>query len=88
MRGNVYVIQPEGHNVYKIGCSVNPKSRMARIQKRVNVPLSIVLIIPSDNQERLEARLHILFRAKSICHEWFILSSEDIEFIKALANGH
>ena len=85
-KGYVYLLHPVGHNVYKIGCTVDLVNRLQRMQRGRDVPLEYVACIPSDDYELLEQRLHRIYRRFRLDGEWFALTPEDVEYIRGLAS--
>lgn len=86
LRAFVYVyggdFREAGLSLYKIGYSKNPVRRVA------SWPLmpwrcSFVATIPTYQPRKVEDYLHRLFAGKRLRGEWFILSEEDIESIRA-----
>jgi hypothetical protein len=79
--GYVYLIESE--HGFKIGKSVNIKSRTRLFE--VKLPFAIKLINYSwfDNYSKAERDQHTKFAHKRQEGEWFALNSEDIEYIKS-----
>lgn len=82
-QGFVYLLQPEGHNVYKIGCTVDLEGRLVRLQRRFERKLHYVLVLRSNDYQGFERHLHAKFARKRVVGEWFLLSSEDIEGLRS-----
>jgi len=85
-KGYVYVVHPEGHNAYKIGCTIQPEVRLAQMQRRLDCKLVYAAVIPCDDQYRLESQLQMRFSRKALSGDWFALSLADVEYIKGLAS--
>lgn len=83
--GYVYLIRPAGHNVYKIGCAKDVKSRMRRLQRGHEYTLECVAKIWHRNYTALETQLHRRFAGYCLNNEWFALPDSAVEFIKGLA---
>lgn len=83
--GYVYVVCPVGHNAYKIGRTVDLKSRMARMQRNRSIKLEYVLTVWSNDYEQLEERLIEKYQPLKLDGDWFALSESDIEYIRGLA---
>ena len=67
--GNVYVIKCE--HIYKIGCSIHPKSRLSSISKKKSEFIdmsksSIEFSVKTKYQYSVEQKLHKVFRGKSV----------------------
>lgn len=84
--GYVYVVAPVGHNVYKIGCTVNLETRIARMKRKHDFKLEYVTAVPSSDYVALEDALHRRYAGYRLDGEWFALMPEHIEFIKGLAS--
>lgn len=84
--GFVYVVKPAGHNVYKIGCSVDVERRLARMQRKYDFSLELVAVIYSKDYERLEAQMHRRFAKYHLIGEWFVLPDSAIEYLKGLTS--
>ena len=82
--GYVYLIRPVGHNVYKIGCSVDVEKRLSRLQRRRGYRLECVVRIWSNDYQALEEALHRHFAARCLIGEWFVLEDQDVAFIRGL----
>lgn len=81
--GYVYLIQsPTGH--YKIGRTKNPFNRMRTFEVKLPFEIEYVCLLSTTNMYELETRLHRQFADKRVNGEWFTLSSEDVEIIKAV----
>src|SRR5690242_18538642 len=82
--GYVYLLQsPKG--AYKIGKSVNPKSRFQTFKLSLPFEVEYVCVIQTNRMSDLERELHERFASKKINGEWFDLSTEDVQYIKSLA---
>lgn len=87
-QGYVYVIQPKGHNIYKIGCTTNLKSRMARLQRKMTgCELEFVVTIFTDDHIALEAAFHKKYRNVRLMAvgEWFLLTFDNLQEIIEVA---
>lgn len=84
--GYVYLMQPKGHNVYKIGCTMHLEKRLQRKQNDIlGVALEYVAVVWSEDYERLEQHLHRTFAAYHLAGEWFVLPDATVEWFKGLA---
>jgi hypothetical protein len=85
VEGYVYLIKPTGHNVYKIGCSVNPTRRLKALQSRVKgVSLEIVTAILYVDYEAAERHWHHRFSSFRLSSEWFALPDAEVQaFLQA-----
>ena len=70
----------------KIGCSVNPETRLRHILKSNHPELPcepcIAHVIPVTMARRSEAALHRHFQAKRTDGEWFVLTEDDIAWLR------
>lgn len=80
--GYVYLIRsPHG---FKIGKTVNMKSRTRLFEVKLPFPISVEHYAWFENYSEAERSLHDMFRAKRLEGEWFELSASDIAHIKTL----
>lgn len=88
--GYVYVARGEygGQVAYKIGRSVNPKSRAKTFGVELPFSVEFVALIQSEDMYALESELHRHYdqQGKWLAGEWFNLEVNDIEYIKSLDN--
>lgn len=83
-KGYVYLIQsPTG--AYKIGRTADPGDRLRTFNVKLPFEVEYVCVIATDDMYALERQLHGKFAAKRVNGEWFILSPDDVEYIKRLA---
>lgn len=83
--GYVYLLQPVGHNVYKIGCSTDVERRMKTLQRRRGYKLQCIARIWSGNHTQLEQWIHRKFKHYRLDGEWYALSTEAVEQFKLWA---
>lgn len=81
--GFVYLIKCEGY--YKIGMSNDPKNRIPHLSVLTPFNTSAICVIESEDMRLLEKQLHDKFTDKRVNGEWFVLSDEDVEYIKRIA---
>jgi hypothetical protein len=74
----VYLIRCASTNYYKIGLSVDPRSRLKQLQGATPSPLHLRLTIPARCGGFLEQALHAHFRSKRVRGEWFALDLADV----------
>src|SRR5271170_4204682 len=74
--GFVYVIGNAGAGMYKIGCAVNPESRLQRLQGSSPLLLTLVVKKHFDRMVTAERAVHTLLRQFRRHGEWFALTSE------------
>lgn len=76
----VYLIKPVGHNVYKIGETIDLTARLERIQKRFDERLVVVqsASVPAHLRTRIEGELHRIYLKSRIGNDWFILSEREV----------
>lgn len=79
----VYVL--EGNGLYKIGKSRRADKRLGALQCGQPFKTQLVCAIPNDDIHQLEKQLHARFAHKRVNGEWFDLSPDDIEQLKAMA---
>ncbi len=72
--GFIYVMECAGF--YKIGWSVNPRTRLMSIQ--VGSPLPVTLVGVIEGSVMNEAEWHEAFSDKRVRGEWFALTAEDV----------
>lgn len=79
--GYVYILQSDT-DWYKIGCSINPRSRYETFS--VKLPFHVVydIVISSNNYKGLESWLHQRFAHLRGDGEWFRLSPSDLRWIR------
>lgn len=83
-KGHVYLIQsPTG--AYKIGRTTDPADRLRTFNVKLPFEVEYVCVIATDDMYALERQLHSKFAAKRVNGEWFILSPDDVEYIKGLS---
>jgi hypothetical protein len=75
---NVYLIQKEQSNVYKIGFSNKPKRRLAELQTANDEKLEIKKTVPVKNGFLVERLLHASFADSRKEGEWFVLSESEV----------
>lgn len=78
--GYVYLIESEYG--YKIGKTVNIKSRTRLFEVKLPFPIKLLNYSWFENYSKAERDLHKEFAHKRQEGEWFELDSEDIEYIK------
>lgn len=81
--GYVYVVQAD-NNLYKIGKSKDPHTRIQSLGVRLPYELEVLVLIESTNYTQLEKELHKHFADKRKGGEWFELDENDLEYIKSL----
>ena len=80
--GYVYLLQTE--HGYKIGKSVNPKSRIASLRTASSFKIHVLAVIYASKMGALERALHASFASKKIRGEWYLLDEADIAYIVGL----
>lgn len=83
-KGYVYLLQSPT-SAYKIGSTSNPADRIRTFGIQLPFEVEFIALIPTADMQTLERRLHNKYALKRINGEWFWLSAEDVECIKALA---
>jgi len=79
--GYIYVIKSEYG--YKIGKTVNLKSRTSLFSVKLPFPIELVHYAWFENYSQAERKFHDIFSSKRLEGEWFNLSAADIAAIKA-----
>lgn len=79
----VYCVNQQGTDYYKIGRSYSVSSRVTTLQAGNPYPLVVVYTIPSRNAAKLESSLHKRFKNQRLEGEWFLLSKDDLNIIKS-----
>lgn len=67
----------------KIGLTRDMKGRIATLRQELKIDMEVIHYIPTSDVVTLEQTLHNVFKAKRVTGEWFDLSDEDIELVKA-----
>lgn len=83
--GYVYLVQEINGPHFKIGHSKNPAHRQKTFNVKLPYQVEFVCLIQTNDMEKLEHQLHERFSEKRVDGEWFLLSPEDVEYIKGLA---
>jgi hypothetical protein len=85
--GYVYLLggNISGVGFYKIGRTVDPAARIKQLGIQLPFPVSVEHIIPCEEHRASEKTLHDLYASKRANGEWFRLSHEDVEEIKAIS---
>lgn len=82
LKGKVYFVQSVSGGPIKIGCAVDPLSRLETLQTSYPGPLRLLAV--TDGGYRLERQLHEQFSQYRIHGEWFLSSPELLEYIQSL----
>ena len=80
--GYVYLIWSQYG--YKIGKAVNVKSRTKLFEVKLPFPIRVEHFAKFSDYTQAERSLHLHFQAKRMEGEWFMLTEDDISFIKML----
>jgi hypothetical protein len=83
--GYVYLIQgprEAGKDLFKIGRTINPKTRFSNLQTGSPVLLKLVKITKTKNPKELERYLHRYCAEMRIHGEWFALGKGDVRSVK------
>ena len=89
--GYVYLIQgprEAGKDLFKIGRTINPKTRFSNLQTGSPVLLKLVKITKTKNPKELERYLHDHCAEMRIRGEWFALGKKDVRSIKKIMKNH
>jgi hypothetical protein len=81
--GYVYIVQDKTVTKYcKIGRTRNPERRLRDFEVKLPFELELLWLIPTDDANGLETRLHRQYAKKRIGGECFALTPADIDAIK------
>ena len=89
--GYVYLIQgprKDGKDLFKIGRTINPKTRFLNLQTGSPVSLKLVKITKTKNPKELERYLHDHCAEMRVRGEWFALAKRDIRSVKKIMKTH
>ena len=89
--GYVYLIQgprEAGKDLFKIGRTINPKTRFSNLQTGSPVLLKLVKITKTQNPKELERYLHDHCAEMRIRGEWFALGKKDVRSVKKIMKNH
>ncbi|HIE84628.1 MAG TPA: GIY-YIG nuclease family protein [Dehalococcoidia bacterium] len=89
--GYVYLIQgprEAGKDLFKIGRTINPKTRFSNLQTGSPVLLELVKITKTKNPKELERYLHEYCAEMRIHGEWFALGKRDVRSVKKIMQKH
>lgn len=78
----VYFIR-ESHGLVKIGKTVDIRRRISSLSSILPYNIEPILVIETPKADLLETYLHQFFIDKRVKGEWFDLSENDIEVVKA-----
>ena len=77
----IYLLKA-ANGLYKIGYTSDPFARVRNIQSVSPVPVELILAHTSSRAKEIETELHKKFDKKRARGEWFLLTEDDVEFIK------
>lgn len=80
--GYVYVMECRGY--FKIGHSTDPRRRLRKLRTGSPIPIRLVHTLETALYREIEQQLHARFHKQRRSGEWFVLSPEDIEYIKGV----
>lgn len=79
--GFVYVIQMEGHDIFKIGRSNDMTRRMSQFGVQLPFPFVVRFARKVQEPTQIEGVLHECFALKRLNGEWFQLTDRDVDAI-------
>lgn len=79
----VYIIKIQNTNKYKIGRTVNIKTRIKQFTTGNPENIKLVYFVETEHYLSLEKHLHEIFKNDKIGGEWFIFDNEKINIIEA-----
>jgi hypothetical protein len=82
--GEIYVLNAEGTNLFKIGCTSNFNKRFKDLASASPLPINVWKYGRCDNPHLLEGHLHKIFVKRYFKNEWFALTGNDIEIINVI----
>jgi hypothetical protein len=87
--GYVYLAHMESTPYYKIGKSARPEKRISELNGAM-LPTNIVLVhaIQTDMMTTLESDLHCYFQHCHVRGEWYQLTIDEVEYLKAFGPAH
>lgn len=78
----VYFVQSVNGGPIKIGCALDPASRLETLQTSYPEPLKLLAV--TDGGFELERKLHEKFSDHRVHGEWFLPAPELVEYIQSL----
>ena len=84
--GYVYLVEA-GEGLYKIGAATDVEARIAQLQTGNPHEIQLRHCFPALNALNAERELHARFSEKRWRSEWFRLTLEDVELIRAIERG-
>jgi len=82
--GSVYLVKESSQGHYKIGRTVNVKSRMKTFTVKLPFKVELSHSFPADDYITAERLLHENFTHRHVDGEWFSLTEGDVEWIKEI----
>lgn len=83
--GYIYLVrQSDKSPYYKIGFSTNPAARVSQLEASSPTRFVLIHLIKVSTGVKLERELHRKFASKRARNEWFKLSKEDVDYVKAI----
>jgi hypothetical protein len=83
-QGYVYLLEAEGGEYYKIGKARNPHKRTETLAIQLPFPVKLEHIIECDDYDLAERRLHEIYHQARTNGEWFALTPDEVEEIRAI----
>lgn len=81
--GYVYILQPKGHNVFKVGCTVDPDKRMKRFKRTYEFDVQYVAMRFYPDCENAESLWHTKFKHYHLIGEWYVLPESEVQRFKS-----
>lgn len=82
--GYIYLIKKEGSDIYKIGKSIDPVTRIHRFEIVLPFPIVPIHVIDCVDYDQAEIDLHRRYAHRRIRGEWFALTPDEVTEIKAI----
>lgn len=76
--GFVYFVQRDGDGIYKIGYTLNLRSRIKSIVLACGSYVTVCTYIATPHYQEIEAELHLKFAKNRIVGEWFNFDSREM----------
>jgi len=82
--GYVYLLQPVGVNIYKIGCTTDLDNRMKRYKSKYKFPVQYVGAIRYKDYFQAEREWHSMYTKYNLVGEWFVLPEPEVLYFVSM----
>lgn len=86
MPGYVYLLQPIGHNIYKIGCTTNLERRLKGYKSLYKFPVEFIAHIHYEDYQQAEQQWHTKYDKYHLVGEWYVLPDSEVRDFKELGS--